>query len=274
MTQRNDRMVFTEGDPMKDHTENKTKILRSLTIKSFEVNRISWGDDFSFDYEGNLQITDSVLSGILAEEPHITDIRLRLIPPEGRHCPTNTIMDIIPISAKVLGKPGEGITHTFTGLYVFLTGIDENGVQVAEFGSSEGILEEQFVPGRPGTPDMTDYILSFDVTLKAGMGTCRPGPTAAHRACDAYCRYLRNLLKKAKPDSYSEKHVFQDKVRPGGRKVVLIKQVAGQGAMYDTGIFPDEPSGYQGCRSIIDLGNMPVLITPNEYRDGALRAMY
>ncbi|MDO5345653.1 MAG: proline reductase cluster protein PrdD [Lachnospiraceae bacterium] len=259
---------------MKDDNENKPKILRSLTVKSFEVSRVSWGDRFSFDYEGSLQITDSVLPRLLANEPYITDIRLRLIPPEGRRCPTNTIMDIIPISAKVLGKLGEGITHTFTGLYVFLTGIDENGVQVAEFGSSEGILEEQFVPGRPGTPDQADFILSFDVTLKAGMGSSRPGPAAAHRVCDLYCGYLRDLLKKARPDAYTEKHTFQDKVRPGGRKVVLIKQVAGQGAMYDTGIFPDEPSGYQGCRSIIDLGNMPVLITPNEYRDGALRAMY
>lgn len=259
---------------MKEHTENKTKILRSLTIKSFHVSQISWGSGFRFDYEGNLRITDSVLPQLLANEPDIADIHLRLIPADGRHCPTNTIMDIIPISAKVLGRPGEGITHTFTGVYVFLTGIDENGVQVAEFGSSEGILEEQFVPGRPGTPGSTDYILSFDVILKAGMGSSRPGPTAAHRACDKYCGYLRDLLRKAKPDAYTEKHIFQDKVRPGGRKVVLVKQVAGQGAMYDTGIFPDEPSGYQGCHSIIDLGNMPVLITPNEYRDGALRAMY
>lgn len=259
---------------MEQTSKNNPKILRSLTIKSFDVRQVSWGDEFFFDYKGALQITDRVLPQILAAEPDIADIRLRLIPPAKRRCPTNTIMDILPISVKALGKLGEGITHTFTGLYVFLTGIDENGIQVAEFGSSEGILEEQFVPGRPGTPGANDFIVSFDVTLKAGMGSSRPGPTAAHRACDAYCAYLRKLLKQAKPDSYTEKHVFQDKVRPGGKKVVLIKQVAGQGAMYDTGLFPDEPSGYQGCRSIIDLGNMPVLITPNEYRDGALRAMY
>ncbi|RDA73598.1 proline reductase cluster protein PrdD, partial [Hafnia paralvei] len=28
------------------------------------------------------------------------------------------------------------------------------------------------------------------------------------------------------------------------------------------------------CRSIIDMGNMPILLSPNEYRDGALRAMH
>ena len=36
-------------------------------------------------------------------------------------------MDIIPISTKVLGKLGEGITHTITGVYVMLTGVDVNG---------------------------------------------------------------------------------------------------------------------------------------------------
>ncbi len=44
--------------------------------------------------------------------------------------------------------------------------------------------------------------------------------------------------------------------------------------MYDTGMFPREPGGFIGCKSIIDMGNMPVIITPNEYRDGALRAMH
>ena len=33
------------------------------------------------------------------------------------------------------------------------------------------------------------------------------------------------------------------------------------------------PSGVEGGRSIIDMGNMPVLVTPNEYRDGIIRSM-
>lgn len=52
-------------------------------------------------------------------------------------------MDILPISVKVLGNLGEGITHTITGAYVMITGVDEEGTQVAEFGSSEGILAER-----------------------------------------------------------------------------------------------------------------------------------
>ena len=42
--------------------------------------------------------------------------------------------------------------------------------------------------------------------------------------------------------------------------------------MYDNMLFTTEPSGIDGI-SIIDMANMPVLLSPNEYRDGALRAM-
>ena len=62
-------------------------------------------------------------------------------------------------------------------------------------------------------------------------------------------------------------------VREGGKKVVIIKQVAGQGAMYDTWLFPKEPSGVEGGHSIIDMKNMPLVLTPNEYRDGMIRSM-
>ncbi len=57
------------------------------------------------------------------------------------------------------------------------------------------------------------------------------------------------------------------------KKVAIVKQVAGQGAMYDNQLLPQEPSGMEGGRSIIDLANVPVILSPNEYRDGALRAM-
>lgn len=43
--------------------------------------------------------------------------------------------------------------------------------------------------------------------------------------------------------------------------------------MYDNLLFPTEPSGVEKGISIIDMQNMPVLLTPNEYRDGAIRAM-
>ena len=43
--------------------------------------------------------------------------------------------------------------------------------------------------------------------------------------------------------------------------------------MYDTQLFSHEPSAMEGGRSIIDMGNVPMIVSPNEYRDGALRCM-
>ena len=49
---------------------------------------------------------------------------------------------------------------------------------------------------RAGTPGDEDVIISFDVTLAAGMGQERPGPTAAHRACDKFIQELSGSTKK------------------------------------------------------------------------------
>lgn len=250
------------------------KILRELTIKAFHIQHVFTGDTFALEDDKTLQISSHTLKEICHAEPLIDQLSLRIITPSMRRCHTNSIMDIIPVSQKITGKPGEGITHTFTGLYVFLTGVDQDGLQVSEFGSSDGILEDQVAWGRPGTPSADDIILSFDVVLKSKAGSSRPGPTAAHRACDLYCSSLRHLLLKADSTKCSEQHVYYDKVHPGSKKVVIIKQVAGQGAMYDTGLLAGGPSLSLGCHSVIDMGNVPVILTPNEYRDGAVRAMY
>ena len=156
---------------------------------------------------------------------------------------------------------------------MILTGVDTVGKQCHEFGSSEGNLKEQLVLNRAGTPGDDDYIISFDVTLKEGMGQERPGPTAAHRACDKFIQTYRDKMKKFKGEKCTERHEYHDIVRPGKKRVLIVKQVAGQGAMYDTHLFAKEPSGVEGGRSIIDMGNMPILVTPNEYRDGIIRSM-
>ncbi|MSA03457.1 proline reductase cluster protein PrdD [Lactonifactor sp. BIOML-A3] len=249
-------------------------ILRRLVIKAFHINQVIFGEKPRIDPSGTLIIARDFLPSLTESEPLIEKIDMEIISPDARERWTNTIMDVIPVSAKVLGKMGEGITHTLTGVRVLLTGVDADGVQIAEFGSSEGCLKEQIFYGRPGTPDNNDILISFNVTLAPKAGASRPGPTAAHRACDVFCQILRDELKKMNGNLCTERHEYFDKSRPGKKRVVLIKQVAGQGAMYDTCLFPREPSGFKGGRSIIDMGNLPVLITPNEYRDGAIRAMY
>lgn len=247
--------------------------LRRLVIKSYHINKVEFGDENNISLDGQLTICRNMLSNLIKSEPLIKDINIQIIKPGDHDRFTNTIMDIIPISTKVLGKIGEGITHTLTGVYVMLTGVDTEGVQTYEFGSSEGNLKEQLFLNRPGTPGDNDYIISFDVILADGQGQVRPGPTAAHRACDTFCSEFRAKLKKLNGHQFTERHEFYDKVRPGKKKVVIIKQVAGQGAMYDTQLFSHEPSAMEGGRSIIDMGNVPIIVTPNEYRDGALRCM-
>ena len=116
-------------------------------------------------------------------------------------------------------------------------------------------------------------IVSFDVVLKPGMGQEREGVLAAHHACDEFIQIFREQMKKFRGDLCTERHEYHDVVRPGKKRVLIVKQVAGQGAMYDTSLFAKEPSGTENGRSIIDMGNMPVIVTPNEYRDGIIRSM-
>lgn len=247
--------------------------LRKLVIKAFHINEVEWGDKNCVTADGHMTIANETYKKLAELEECIESVDVKIIKPDEREVWTNTIMDIIPISTKVLGVLGEGITHTLTGVYVLLTGVDTNGKQCHEFGSSEGILKDQMVSGRAGTPGVDDYIISFDVILKEGMGQKREGPTAAHRLCDEFVQEFRNQLKKFHGNECTERHEYHDVSRPGKKKVLIIKQVAGQGAMYDTHLFSNEPSGVEGGKSIIDMGNMPILVTPNEYRDGIIRSM-
>lgn len=249
------------------------KELRRLVIKAFHITDVAWGDETKVTADGKMTIARDWEHRRGMEPDYIEKIDVQIIRPYDHDRYTNTIMDIVPVSAKVLGKIGEGITHTLTGAYVILTGVDVNGKQAHEFGSSEGNLKEQIKYGKAGTPAEGDYMISFDVTLKAGMGQDRAGVTAAHRACDVFVQILREQMKKFHGDRCTERHEYYDIVRPGKKKVLIMKQVAGQGAMYDTHLFSKEPSGVEGGRSIIDMGNMPVLVTPNEYRDGIIRSM-
>ncbi len=247
--------------------------LRRLVIKAFHMNEVEMGEHNDITVDGKFTVSKEMIPALEKKYETIEKIDIQLIAPGDHDRYTNTIMDIIPISTKVLGVCGEGITHTVTGVYVMLTGVDTDGKQTHEFGSSEGNLKEQLVLGRAGTPGEDDYIISFDVTFKSGMGQERKGPLEGHTACDEFIQSYRDKLKKFNGNKATEKHEYHDVIRPGQKKVLIIRQVAGQGAMYDTHLFPNEPSGVEGGRSIIEMDNMPVLLTPNEYRDGAIRSM-
>lgn len=247
--------------------------LRRLVIKAFHITEVEEGGENKVTASGKMTIEKKILDEILPKYSQLSKLDVQIIRPGEHDRYTNTMMDIIPISTKVLGKIGDGITHTLTGVYVILTGVDENGKQAHEFGSSEGNLKEKLYLNRAGTPGDDDYIVSFDVVLKPGMGQEREGVLAAHHACDEFVQIFREQMKKFRGDLCTERHEYHDVVRPGKKRVLIVKQVAGQGAMYDTSLFAKEPSGTENGRSIIDMGNMPVIVTPNEYRDGIIRSM-
>ena len=182
-------------------------------------------------------------------------------------------MDIIPISTKVLGVLGTGITHTLTGVSVVMTGAIEEGEQMHEFGSSEGVLRDHLVLNRAGTPNADDYIILVDLLAKKGTPFNRELCLKMFAIVDEFIQEIRERMKMLEGKDACEAHVFEENINPGKPKVALVKQVAGQGAMYDMLLYPNEPSGFKGGCSIIDMNNMPVFLSANEYRDGAIRSM-
>lgn len=246
--------------------------MRRLVIKTFPIDKVEFADETSIK-NNTLYIKKNIMDIVDVKRDLIKKVDLNIIKPNEKDVFINSIMDFSPVAVKVLGRIGEGITHVLTGICVMLTGVDENGIQVAEFGSSEGILKDQVVFGKAGTPAEDDIIVNINVTLRSGKGSSRPGPMAAHEVCDKVIQNIRECLKKMHGEECSEKHEYFDKIRYNKKKVIIIKQVAGQGAMYDTGVLGKSPGGFIGCRSVIDMGNVPIILSPNEYRDGALRAM-
>lgn len=244
-----------------------------LTVKDYHIREAVYGAENKITQYGQMVINKDILNVFRNSEPLIYDMDVRIIAPNAHQCHTNTIMDIIPLAVKALGKVGEGITHTATGVYVLLTGVDVNGRQVCNGGASDGILEDQIAWGMAGTPKRSDYLISFDVILKADAWTTREGPDAIHRVCDRFCSIFREQMRKFNGYQYTEIHHFQEEYKEGIPDVVIVKEVSGQGAVYDTRMFGQEPGSFIGGRSVIDMGCMPVIVTPNEYRDGIMRAM-
>lgn len=239
-----------------------------LQIKVFHIKNVEIGNKFKVD-RGILSLS----SEVDYDKNVFESVEIKIIKPGEHNIYVNTIMDVVPISTKVLGRVGEGITHTLTGVQVLLTGANTEGHQMHEFGSSEGILQEQLILNKAGTPSDTDYLVHIDVIIKPGINFDRQLATSIFELSDVYIQNIREVMKLLSGREADEVHEYYNTKNPGKPKVALVKEVAGQGMMYDNLLFPLEPSGMDKGISIIDMQNMPVLLTPNEYRDGAIRAM-
>ena len=52
---------------------------------------------------------------------------------------------------------------------------------------------------------------------------------------------IRHCLKELDGRNATKVREYFDKIKPNAKKVVIVKQIAGQGAMYDNQLFAQEP---------------------------------
>lgn len=248
------------------------KINKTLKRKHFKVNDAVVGDKFSFE-NGVLTLDGNVIEEAMKANSLVKSLTMDVIRPSERHIYTETIMDVVPIATKVEGELGNGLTHIMDGVVFMLTGVDEDGVQVHEFGSSEGWLDEHMVNEyRAGNADADEIIIRVHAVVQRGTGMERRGPVAAHTCQDVIIQKVRNILKTTKEPVVAEDD-FTEVRNTGKPRVVLVKEIMGQGAMHDNVIYPDEPAGVEGGRMNVDLGNVPVIMTPNVVIDGGIHAL-
>ena len=247
-------------------------IIRSLVQREFPVKEVRIGGETSFS-DGVLTIRDGLCEEALSVSELVKKVEIDIITPDKRHVFSNTVMDVIPVAAKVQGILGEGVTHVLSGVVFLLTGLDEAGLQMHEFGSCEGFLDEKIRYGRPGCPDPQDIMIRVNVVIRENTGMERRGPYAAHKACDYIIQEIREIMKLMPAKDCQKEETFHDRKKTGKPRVVIIKEIMGQGAMHDNVLLPIEPAGVKGGRQNVDLGNIPVVLSPNEVRDGGIHAL-
>ncbi|MHC1712345.1 MAG: glycine/sarcosine/betaine reductase component B subunit [Solidesulfovibrio sp.] len=245
---------------------------RRLIRRTFEAREVCL-DAATCLENGVLRICPPDVAAIAAAYPEVRGLELRVIPRERRRQRVNAVLDFAPLAAKHAGEPGEGITNIFEGLIVMLTACEEGGFQPVNCGAAYGNLNEIVAFGRRGTPAPEDCILHVHVLLANGQGRTRAGIRAAHSACEKAVAPLRELLRGLGSRGAVRREELWDLQRVGGMRIALVKLVPGLGCLYDTVVLPPEPCASLEGTSIMDMGNMPLLLSPNEVRDGMLHSL-
>ncbi len=225
------------------------EVLKTLTIKALHIDNVDFSNETKLD-KSTLSIENKIN---INEFSDISKANINIISPNNRNVNVNSILDIIPISTKVYGTLGTGITHTLTGVYVLLTASINEEIQVKNFGCCCGNLEEIVKTDKIGTYSNSDYLIHVDVTIKEGTNV-KESITNCHLICEKIITKIREKLKTYDGKSFDETHVYEEKYKKDCKRVVLIKQLSGQGAMENNIILPNEPSGIAGGKVKI-LGN-------------------
>ena len=258
--------------PVKEE-EPAAKVMGTLTRKHFNITEVKRGPETKI--EGTvLYIREGIEEEAANSQELVNSLKIEIITPEMYHTYSNTIVDVQPIATKEgEAEIGSGVTRVLDGVVMMVTGTDANGVQIGEFGSSEGYLDENIMWRRPGAPDKGEIFIKTEVIIKEGTNMERPGPLAAHTATDMITEEIRQALKKADDSLVVDTEEFKHLRHPGKKKVVIVKEIMGQGAMHDNLILPVEPVGVLGARPNVDLGNVPVMTSPLEVLDGCIHAL-
>ena len=249
------------------------KIVGTLTRKHFNITEVKRGPETKI--EGTtLYIREGIEADVIADQELVKDFKLEIITPELYHTYSETVMDVQPIATKEGDDElGSGVTRVLDGVVMMLTGVDEGGVQIGEFGSSEGYLDENIMWGRPGCPDKGEIFIKGNIVIQEKTNMERRGPMAAHTAFDIITQEIREVMKKLDESLVVDTKELKSIRRPGKKKVVIVKEIMGQGAMHDNFILPVEPVGILGARANVDLGNVPVCVSPLEVLDGCIHAL-
>ena len=249
------------------------KVIRTLTRKHFKIDKVEFGKETKIDGT-TLYIRKNIVADCIASDKLVVDVKCEIITKDKYNTYSDTIMDVQPIATKEKeSKLGSGYTRILDGVVMVVTGLDEGGVQVGEFGSSDGKMNECIKWGRPGAPDDGEILIKTRVVIKAHTNMERPGPLAAHRATEFITQEIREALKLAPESLIVSEEEFIQYRRPGKKKVVLVKEIMGQGAMHDNLILPVEPVGILGAKPNVDLGNLPIFFSPLDVLDGGIHAL-
>ena len=251
----------------------EAKVVRSLTRKHYKITAVKRGSETKI--EGTvLYIREGIESEAIESQNLINSLKIDIITPDKYNTYSETIMDVQPIATKEgEDELGSGTTRVLDGVVMMVTGTDTNGVQIGEFGSSEGILEENIMWGRPGCPEKGEIFIKTEVIVKEHTNMERPGPFAVHCATDFITQEIREALKKVEDELVVDTETFEQVRRPDKKKVVIVKEIMGQDAMHDNLILPIEPVGVLGAKPNVDLGNVPIMVSPLELLDGCIHAL-
>lgn len=249
------------------------KVVGTLTRKHFNITEVKRGPETKI--EGTtLYIREGIEADVIADQELVKDFHLEIITPDLYHTYSETIMDVQPIATKEGDSElGTGVTRVLDGVVMMLTGVDEGGVQIGEFGSSEGYLDENIMWNRPSCPDKGEIFIKGNIVIQEKTNMERRGPMAAHTAFDIITQEIRDVMKKLDESLVVDTQELKQVRRPGKKKVVIVKEIMGQGAMHDNFILPVEPVGVLGARANVDLGNVPICVSPLEVLDGCIHAL-